>query len=215
MKKPLSELRKNYSLSHLLREDLSDNPMKQFKLWLDDAMNAEILEPNAMTLSTVSSEGNPSSRVVLLKGLKENALVFYTNYESAKAQDIESNPQVCVNFLWKVIQRQVRIEGIAKKTTREESETYFQSRPKKSQIGAWASAQSSIISSRQILEDKQKDLEIKYANDSQLPLPPFWGGYEIEVKIWEFWQGRTSRLHDRFRYSLDAKNDWKIERLNP
>lgn len=209
----LSALRESYSLSTLSRKELHADPIEQFKLWIDEAKKAEILELNAMTLSTVSAQGKPSSRVVLLKGIEEDGIVFYTNYESDKAIEIDGNNKVAICFLWKEIQRQVRIEGVATKVSKEQSKNYFQSRPKASQIGAWASEQSKVIESRKVLELKKEYLEEEYENSDVLPLPSFWGGYKITIESMEFWQGRKSRLHDRFRYQK-KKSSWKIDRLS-
>ena len=216
MNKEISALRESYTLSTLSREDLAIDPMDQFKAWFDNARSAEILEPNAMTLATVNKDQLPSSRVVLLKEIESDGIVFYTNYDSQKAKDISVNPNVCLNFLWKEIQRQVRIEGIATKVSEAQSLKYFQSRPKGSQIGAWVSAQSTVIQSRDILEKAKLDLELKYQDVDSLPLPPFWGGYKITATAYEFWQGRQSRLHDRFRYHQADKTtaSWQIDRLS-
>ncbi len=217
MNKEISALRESYTLSTLSRAELTDDPMDQFRKWFDNARNAEILEPNAMTLATVNKEHQPSSRVVLLKEIESDGIVFYTNYNSQKAQDISNNPRVCLTFLWKEIQRQVRIEGIATKIPEEQSLKYFQSRPKGSQIGAWVSQQSSIIASRELLEAKKAELELQYKDADSLPLPPFWGGYKITATAYEFWQGRRSRLHDRFRYHKADSSSvavWQIDRLS-
>ena len=211
--KNLADLRETYALSTLSRMDLLPDPMDQFKKWFNDARTAEILEPNAMTLSTVSDNGIPSSRIVLLKEIESDGIVFYTNYESHKAREISQNHHVASCFLWKEIQRQVRIEGMATKVSREQSEKYFQSRPKKSQIGAWASEQSNVIESRDAIEAKQQELTDTYKDQDVLPLPPFWGGYKITLKNIEFWQGRRSRLHDRFRYR-QVDGAWIVERLS-
>ena len=212
-KKEISSLRESYSLSTLSRKDLLPDPMAQFTQWFNEARNSEILEPNAMTLSTVSKKGIPSSRVVLLKEIEADGLIFYTNYESHKAREIQGNHHVAICFLWKEIQRQVRIEGKASPISREQSKNYFQSRPKASQIGAWASEQSTVIQSRDVLESKKKYLEEEYADTDMLPLPPNWGGYKITIDAIEFWQGRRSRLHDRFRYQQE-NNSWVIHRLS-
>jgi len=181
--KEISALRESYSLSTLSRMDLLPDPIDQFSKWFEEARNSEILEPNAMTLSTVSKDGQPSSRVILLKEIESDGIVFYTNYESAKAIDIESNPKVAVCFLWKEIQRQVRIEGMATKVSKEQSKNYFQSRPKASQIGAWASEQSRVIENREVLERKKQYLEEEYEHSDVLPLPSFWGGYKITFTL--------------------------------
>ena len=210
--KNLADLRETYALSTLSRMDLLPEPIEQFTKWFSDARSAEILEPNAMTLSTVSDQGIPSSRIVLLKEIESDGIVFYTNYESHKAKEIEHNNHVAACFLWKEIQRQVRIEGVATKVPKEQSEKYFQSRPKKSQIGAWASEQSRVIEGRDAIEAKQQELTDIYKDHDVLPLPPFWGGYKITITSIEFWQGRRSRLHDRFRYSQED-GKWIIQRL--
>jgi len=207
-------LRKEYSSAFLNEEDVNHNPFKQFELWMHQAVEAEILEPNAMTVSSVSSEGKPSSRIVLLRGFDENGFVFYTNYNSHKGHDMAQNKYACLNFFWPELERQIRIEGSIAKIDQQTSTNYFHSRPRESQIGAWASIQSAVIANRKVVEDafiyyteKFKDLEL-------IPKPEHWGGYNIKPTSIEFWQGRPSRLHDRLRYS--ALNDaWKIERLSP
>lgn len=207
-------LRKEYSSAFLNEEDVNHNPFKQFELWMHQAVEAEILEPNAMTVSSVSSEGKPSSRIVLLRGFDENGFVFYTNYNSHKGHDMAQNKYACLNFFWPELERQIRIEGSIAKIDQQISTNYFHSRPRESQIGAWASIQSAVIANRKVVEDafiyyteKFKDLEL-------IPKPEHWGGYNIKPTSIEFWQGRPSRLHDRLRYS--AVNDaWKIERLSP
>lgn len=218
MKKEISALRESYTLATLSREDLRADPIEQFKKWFDHARNAEILEPNIMILATVNHDHFPSTRVVLLKEIEDNGIVFYTNYNSQKARDIETNPKVSVTFIWKEIQRQVRIEGIASKVPEAQSLKYFQSRPKGSQMGAWVSEQSSIIESRDILEKKKAALEEEFKDKNALPLPSFWGGYKITATAFEFWQGRKNRLHDRFRYEQikdDNATRWTIDRLSP
>ncbi len=190
-----------------------ETPLKQFSAWFKEAQNAQVLEPNAMTLSTVSPLGRPSSRIVLLKGISESRLKFYTNYKSQKAKDLEKNPWVSINFFWPELERQVRIEGKVEKTTAEESDEYFNSRPEGSKLGAWASPQSEIIDNREIMEESHRTLELEFKGKS-IPRPPHWGGYNVIPERVEFWQGRASRLHDRFVYLLvDGK--WKIERLAP
>jgi pyridoxamine 5'-phosphate oxidase len=215
MKKEISALRENYTLSKLGRADLSTDPMDQFRKWFDDALSAEILEPNAMVLATLNKDNYPSSRVVLIKEIENDGIIFYTNYKSQKAQDIENNPKVSVTFLWKEIQRQVRIEGIATKVSREQSAAYFNKRPRASQIGAWTSVQSSIIDSREELEKRKAEIEEKYKDSETIPLPLDWGGYKITATAYEFWQGRRSRLHDRFRYEKGGDESWEIFRLSP
>jgi pyridoxamine-phosphate oxidase len=215
MKKEISALRENYTLSKLGRADLSTDPMDQFRKWFDDALSAEILEPNAMVLATLNKDNYPSSRVVLIKEIENDGIIFYTNYRSQKAQDIENNPKVSVTFLWKEIQRQVRVEGIVTKVSREQSANYFNKRPRASQIGAWTSVQSSIIDSREELEKRKAEIEEKYKDSETIPLPLDWGGYKITATAYEFWQGRRSRLHDRFRYEKGGDESWEIFRLSP
>tara|TARA_R110001599_G_scaffold1889_4_gene9690 strand:- start:112345 stop:112989 length:645 start_codon:yes stop_codon:yes gene_type:complete len=211
--KHIRKLREDYSLSTLDENDVHADPIEQFKIWLDESLKAMLPEPNAMTLSTVDSDQKPHSRIVLLKGIEKNGFIFYTNYKSDKGRDIESNPNVSICFLWKELERQVRIEGVAKKISSEASEEYFVSRPVKSQIGALASEQSSVIENRAILEEKFEALTKLYST-GHVPMPDHWGGYVVEPNSIEFWQGRRSRLHDRIKYEKDKKN-WIIKRLAP
>lgn len=211
--KQIRKLREDYSLSTLDVSDVHADPIEQFKIWLDESLKAMLPEPNAMTLSTVDSDQKPHSRIVLLKGIEKNGFIFYTNYKSDKGRDIESNPNVSLCFLWKELERQVRIEGVAKKISSEASEEYFVSRPVKSQIGAVASEQSSVIENRAILEEKFEALTKLYST-GHVPMPDHWGGYVVEPTSIEFWQGRRSRLHDRIKYEKEKKN-WIIKRLAP
>lgn len=211
--KQIRKLREDYSLSTLDENDVHVDPIEQFKIWLDESLKAMLPEPNAMTLSTVDSDQKPHSRIVLLKGIEKNGFIFYTNYKSDKGRDIESNPNVSLCFLWKELERQVCIEGIAKKISSEASEEYFVSRPVKSQIGALASEQSSVIENRAILEEKFEALTKLYST-GHVPMPDHWGGYVVEPTSIEFWQGRRSRLHDRIKYEKEKKN-WIIKRLAP
>lgn len=213
MEKNIAALRRDYIKDILKKEDLLENPLMQFSAWFKEAQKAEVLEPNAMSLSTVSPSGRPKSRIVLLKGISDSRLKFFTNYKSQKAKDLEQNPWVSINFFWPELERQVRIEGKVEKTTAEESDIYFDSRPEGSKLGAWASPQSEIIESREIMEENHKSLEKKF-KDHSIPRPPHWGGYNVIPDSVEFWQGRASRLHDRFIYLLKNGN-WKIERLAP
>ena len=213
MTKNLADLRREYIKSNLSKEALENDPIKQFSIWFDEAQTAEVNEPNAMTLSTVSPEGKPSSRIVLLKGLQENLLIFYTNYNSKKGDDIAKNPYVALNFFWPELERQVRVEGSATKTDEIESDIYFHSRPKGSKIGAWASPQSEIIENREVLETRLQYYEQQF-KDQKVPRPSHWGGYKVEPESFEFWQGRLSRLHDRYKY-LKSNGKWKIQRLAP
>lgn len=182
--------------------------------WFQEAGAAKIAEPNAMTLATVGRDGRPSARTVLLKGVDGRGFVFYTNYESHKGRDLEVNPRAALVFPWVAQERQVLIEGAVTKVTREESEAYFHSRPLLSQLGTWASAQSTIVSGRAVMEDSLKALEKKYAGQT-VPLPPHWGGYRLNPETVEFWQGRRSRLHDRLRYRREKDGSWTVERLAP
>lgn len=214
MSKDIQELRENYSYATLDRADLQSDPLQQFRQWFDEALKAEIIEPNAMTLSTTDGE-RVFSRVVLLKELTEEGFVFYTNYQSAKGQQIASHPRVALTFLWKEIERQVRIEGIAQQISQAQSTAYFQSRPKASQIGAWVSQQSSVISDRSSLESRKAELELQYQDQDKLEKPEHWGGYLVQPNMVEFWQGRESRLHDRFQYQAAEGDAWHIVRLAP
>ncbi len=209
----LADLRKDYSLSGLVEKDLARDPFRQFEKWFQEAEAAKIHEPNAMTLATATRDGRPSARTVLLKGLDGRGFVFYSNYESRKGRELEANPQATLLLPWLALERQVIIEGTVTKVPREESETYFHSRPRASQLGAWVSQQSAIISGRSVLEDSMKLLEQKYAG-RDVPLPPHWGGWRLLPETVEFWQGRRSRLHDRLRYRR-GKDGWTVERLAP
>ncbi len=210
----LADLRKDYSLSGLLEKDLARDPFRQFDKWFQEAQAAKLVEPNAMTLATATRDGRPSARTVLLKGVDGRGFVFYTNYESRKGRDLAENPRATLLLPWLALERQVIIEGTVSKITREESAAYFHSRPRASQLGAWVSQQSSIITSRAPLEDAMKALEKKHAG-AEVPLPPAWGGYRLTPETVEFWQGRRSRLHDRLRYRREASGTWTVERLAP
>lgn len=212
----IAALRRNYTLQSLNESDVAPDPFEQFKRWFEEALNSQLPEPNAMILSTASPSGRVQSRTVLLKGLDDRGLAFYTNYESAKGRELADNPQCALLFLWLELERQVRIEGRAERMPVEESETYFRSRPRSSQIGAWASPQSAVITERAVLESKAAEIAETFKNDETLPLPPFWGGFIVVPDRFEFWQGRESRLHDRIVYerAQDA-SDWRIKRLAP
>ena len=212
----LSGLREHYNKGQLLESDLLEDPIQLFMLWIEAAIaSKEVLEPNMMVLAT-SFEGKPSARAVLLKGLEPSGFIFYTNYHSRKAREILDNPNVSLTFNWLSMHRQVRVEGIAEKISKEKSTQYFQSRPKGSQIGAWASQQSSVISDRKVLEEAVEKLEAEYKNKEKLPKPPNWGGFLVQPKSIEFWQGRKSRLHDRLIYKKnESANGWVTERLAP
>jgi pyridoxamine 5'-phosphate oxidase len=210
----IHELREEYLKAELSRQDLQADPFKQFELWFQQACDAEILEPNAMVVATASPQGEPLMRTVLLKSFDRAGFVFFTNYESRKGQQIDANPNVSLLFLWLPLQRQVQITGIATKVSRDESCQYFTTRPRDSQLGAWCSQQSAAIASRQVLVEKMESLKQEYS-DSEIPLPPFWGGFRVVPNSFEFWQGRPSRLHDRFLYSRQEKDSWEIQRLSP
>lgn len=211
----IAHLREDYTAEELDISDVAPHPMQQFRHWFEEAIQAELPEPNAMTLATVSAEGFPAARVVLLKGFDHEGFIFYTNYHSRKGQDLAANPRAALVFLWLELQRQVRVEGIVTKVSSEESTRYFQSRPVGSQIGAWASPQSEPIDNRVLLEQKVKELEQQYAGQPILPRPENWGGYVVKPQVVEFWQGRSNRLHDRIRYRRSPAGDWLIDRLAP
>jgi pyridoxamine 5'-phosphate oxidase len=211
----LADLRKDYSLAGLLEKDLAKDPFRQFEKWFQEAEAAKLIEPNAMTLATTGADGRPYARTVLLKGVDGRGFVFYTNYESRKGRELTHIPRAALVFPWLALERQVVVEGVATRVTREESEAYFHSRPRASQLGAWVSQQSSIITGRGVLEDSLKALDQKYAG-KEIPLPPHWGGFRVAPETVEFWQGRRSRLHDRLRYRRDPKTaEWSVERLAP
>jgi pyridoxamine 5'-phosphate oxidase len=212
--KSLADLRRNYSLRGLKESDVDPDPFKQFHTWFTDVLNANLLEPNAMILATATRDAKPSARTVLLKAFDERGFVFYTNYESRKGRELAENPFASLIFLWTELERQVRVEGNVEKCSAEESDTYFQSRPLGSRLGAVVSQQSQVISGRQVLESGLEELMKQYA-DGDVPRPEYWGGYRIRPTSFEFWQGRPNRLHDRLRYSLVEDGSWKIERLSP
>lgn len=209
-----ADLRKDYRMESLSENDVFRNPFQQFDKWFQEALSAGIEEPNAMTLATSSSDGIPSARIVLLKGYNEQGFVFFSNYESYKARQLEENPRACLVFFWKELERQVRITGIVLKVSAAESDEYFNSRPHGSRIGAWASPQSRVIESRDWLEQNVAQFE-KLFNSNPHERPPHWGGYRIQPVSIEFWQGRSNRLHDRVQYSLKEDGGWMIERLAP
>jgi len=213
----IEHLREDYNLATLEESDVFESPIRQFQTWFKAAHDTKIGEPNIMTLATASKEGVPSARIVLLKGVSDEGFRFYTNYESHKGQELKENPNVSLVFFWEALQRQVRIQGTAYRLTEEQSTEYFQSRPKGSQIGAWASPQSQVLTDRNLLEDNVAELLKKYAEEEKLPKPPNWGGYIVKPYKIEFWQGRSSRLHDRLLYTLVELNPikWTIERLAP
>jgi pyridoxamine 5'-phosphate oxidase len=214
MERKLAELRREYSLQELSETSVAADPFVQFADWFDEYLDSGPSEPNAFVLSTVASDGSPSSRVVLLKGFDPSGFVFFTNYESRKGRDLSGNPRVALQFFWPELERQVQIVGVAEKTSREESEAYFGSRPMASKLGAWASKQSEPLSSRKELDDRLEEIRTRFQGDDEIPCPPFWGGYRVVPTRFEFWQGRPSRLHDRIAYERDAE-EWKIIRLYP
>jgi pyridoxamine 5'-phosphate oxidase len=209
----VAALRQEYSVHGLSRRDLDPDPIKQFAVWFTTAVEAGIPEVNAMTLATVSPEDRPTARVVLLKGYNHDGFVFYTNYHSEKGRHLAKNPHAALIIYWKELERQLRIEGVVKKTSRGESKRYFHSRPLGSQLGAWASRQSEVIDARRILEARLAEMEERFAR-KEVPLPPNWGGYIVQPERMEFWQGRPNRLHDRFRYTR-AGDGWQLDRLAP
>ncbi|KAL5558550.1 hypothetical protein UlMin_034761 [Ulmus minor] len=214
----ISALRENYISPELLEEQVEVNPNNQFRKWFEEALGAGLKEPNAMALSTTGKNGKPSSRIVLLKGFDESGFVWFTNYESRKAQELSENPRAALLFYWDGLNRQVRVEGPVQKVSEEESERYFHSRPRGSQIGAIVSKQSTVVPGRNVLYEQYKELEQKFSDGSLIPKPKYWGGYRLKPELFEFWQGQQSRLHDRLLYSPvenDGQEAWKIERLAP
>lgn len=210
----ITDLRREYA-SHALSEDQADpDPIRQFTSWFDEAVSAQLLDVNAMTLATVSSAGDPAARIVLLKGFDEHGFVFFTNYDSAKGRDLAATPRACLLFFWVELERQVRITGSVTKVATAESDEYFHSRPFESQIGAWASAQSTVVADRAALETRYAELSAQHTGQV-VPLPPFWGGYRVKPECIEFWQGRASRLHDRLLYLQQADGSWARSRLSP
>lgn len=209
----ISDLRKEYKQRSLLESEVDADPIIQFQHWWNEAMMSDIEEPNAMTLATSSKQGKPSARIVLLKGLSNDGFVFFTNYESRKGNELKENPYASLLFFWKELERQVRIEGVVTKTDDQKSDEYFISRPGLSKIGAWSSAQSKVITSRDELEKNVVKFQQQFSN-GEIPRPKNWGGYIVKPKLIEFWQGRPSRLHDRLQYRLN-NDKWMIERLAP
>ncbi len=208
----LRDIRTNYQQFKLEEDQLTEHPMELFRQWMNEAIQNKVEEPTAMTLSTCT-DNEPDSRIVLLKGLAENGFIFYTNYNSKKGKQLQQNPQAALNFFWPPLERQVRVKGVISKLNKEESEAYFQSRPRDSQLGAWASPQSTEIGSRKELEDEYTRLSEQF-KDEEIKMPEHWGGYLVSPTEIEFWQGRPNRLHDRFRYFL-IDDKWQIKRLAP
>lgn len=210
----LENLRVDYTAAELSENNSKADPIKQFEIWFNEAQDAKVSESNAMTLATATHDGRPSARIVLLKGFYDAGFIFYTNYLSRKGKEITKNPLGALTFFWPSLERQVRIEGTLEKVSKEQSEKYFHSRPKNSQIGAVASPQSQEITERDVIEKKWKELELEYA-DKEVPKPSFWGGYILKPRMIEFWQGRPSRLHDRILYKKIDNKSWKKVRLAP
>lgn len=209
----IASLRLDYARARLEPEDVDPSPIAQLEKWLAEAIAAESAEPTAMTLATASKSGEPNARIVLLKGIDARGLTFFTNYDSTKGRELAENPRAVLVAFWRELERQARVGGDVTRVSREESEAYFRSRPEGSQLGAWASAQSSVIADRAVLEANFKEIRARFAG-GVVPLPPFWGGYRLEPRWVELWQGRPSRLHDRVRYTR-IDGGWRIERLSP
>src|SRR5437868_629298 len=206
--------RYEHAAKGLRRSDLEPDPIKQFAKWFRAAIEARIPDVNAMSLATASPSGRPSVRIVLLKGFDQDGFVFFTNYESEKGRQLAANPHAALGFYWIELDRQIRISGPTAKTTREESERYFHSRPAASQLGAWASKQSEVLDGRRVLDARMAQMTERFAG-KPIPLPPHWGGFRLKPEQFEFWQGRANRLHDRFRYTLQPDRSWLIDRLCP
>jgi pyridoxamine 5'-phosphate oxidase len=209
-----ADLRREYARARLDEQDVSHDPIVEFARWFAQAQEAELPEPNAMTLATATAGGIPSARIVLLKAFDERGFVFFTDYRSRKGTELEENPRAALVFYWGELERQVRITGVVAETSPEESAEYFRSRPLGSRLGAWASHQSRVIAGRAALETDLQEIETRFAN-GEVPLPPHWGGYRVTPDAIEFWQGRESRLHDRIRYVRQGDGRWRIERLSP
>jgi pyridoxamine 5'-phosphate oxidase len=211
----LAGVREEYHRGRLTEERCERNPIVQFERWFKHAQAAELKEPNAMTLATATPDGRPSARVVLLKEVSDAGFVFYTNYSSRKARELETNPLAALTFYWPELERQVRVEGRVGRVPRGQSEAYFRMRPKGSRLGAWASHQSEVLPSREALERRLAELQQFYSDTDDIPTPVFWGGYVVAPDLIEFWEGRPNRLHDRLLYRKDGENAWSIQRLSP
>lgn len=210
----LENFRREYTQGGLEREDLADNPLEQFDRWMQQTIASGIPDPNAMTIATVDATGQPSQRIVLLKHLDEKGFVFYTNLNSRKAQDLKQNPKISLHFPWYLFERQVKVCGVAEPLSKTEVLKYFVTRPRDSQLGAWASQQSKPISSRALLMQQFESMKNKFAK-GEIPVPDFWGGFHVKPHLIEFWQGGAARLHDRFQYNLQVDGRWDIQRLEP
>ena len=210
----VARLRQEYTRAGLRESDADPNPIEQFRRWFDEALAADLHEPNAVTVATATPEARPSARIVLLKGFDERGFVFYTSYEGRKSGELETNPYAALVFYWGELERQVRIEGRVSRVSEEESDAYFEGRPRGSQLGAWVSEQSRPVEDRGALEERLRELEAEY-DGREVPRPPFWGGYRVEPETIEFWQGRENRLHDRLRYRRSERGGWRRERLQP
>jgi pyridoxamine 5'-phosphate oxidase len=210
----VADLRRNYAQQNLLEETAQASPFQQFQAWLVEALDADVIEPNAMTLATITADSRPAARMVLLKELDERGFVFYTNFQSRKGQELAQTPAAALVFWWGELERQVRIEGDIVPVAPEEADAYFQSRPRGSQLGAWVSQQSQVIPHRGVLEQQLQQLEQDYRN-RPIPRPPYWGGYRLVPTYFEFWQGRPNRLHDRLCYRQTDSGTWQMQRLAP
>lgn len=210
----VAAIRSEYARAGLDERDVAPSPFTQLRRWLDDAIAAKHPEPTAMTVATVDAAGDPAARVVLCKGIDDRGLVFFTNYESAKGKELAAHPRAAASFFWVLLERQVRVTGAVERVARAESEAYFASRPRESQLGAWASAQSAVIAGRAVIEAQLAEVIARF-DGKEVPCPPHWGGIRIHLEAMELWQGRPSRLHDRLRYTRKSAEAWQIERLSP
>ncbi|MEN7547318.1 pyridoxamine 5'-phosphate oxidase [Rapidithrix thailandica] len=210
----LADIRREYALEALDRHHVDSDPLKQFQYWFKEAEEAHVHDSTAMTLATADANGVPSCRIVLLKGIEEQKFVFYTNYQSKKGVELITNPVACLNFYWSELERQVRVDGNVEKVSEEQSESYFRSRPRESQISTWVSQQSQQVASREALEAKFAEIEKEYQN-KEIPRPPHWGGFAVDPLRLEFWQGRTGRLHDRIVFEKQTNGTWEIYRIAP